>query len=97
MLSRDVEKLTDISSFIVPFAKENGNANVVLKTYAGDVSNTENLLKALKQIDAGFGALEVVLYNAAVIRRARVGEVTEEELVEEFRVYSIRLTKYYTP
>jgi NADP-dependent 3-hydroxy acid dehydrogenase YdfG len=41
LLSRDVQKLTEIASFIVPTAKENGNANVVLKTYAGDVSKPE--------------------------------------------------------
>lgn len=87
LLSRNVEKLSEISSFILPVAKENGNANVVLKTYAGDVSKTENLLKALKQIEVDFGAPEVVLYNAAVIRMTRIGEATEEELVEEFKVY----------
>jgi NAD(P)-dependent dehydrogenase (short-subunit alcohol dehydrogenase family) len=94
LLSRDVKKLTETASFIVPVAKENGNANVILKVYAGDVSNTESLLKALKQIEVDFGAPEVVLYNAAVIRRARIGEVTEEELVEEFKVYPFLPFKY---
>jgi NAD(P)-dependent dehydrogenase (short-subunit alcohol dehydrogenase family) len=86
LLSRDVRKLTETAGFIVPFAKENGNANVVLKTYEGDVSKAENLLKALKQIEADFGPPEVVLYNAAVVKWARIGDVTEEELVEEFKV-----------
>jgi len=95
LLSRDAKKLTEISSFIVPVAKENGNANVTLKTYAGDVSNTESLLKALKQIEVDFGAPEVVLYNAAVIRWVRVGEATEEELVQEFKVYPISLVQIY--
>jgi len=96
LLSRNVKKLTKTASFIVPFAKENGNANVVLKTYAADVSNTESLLKALKQIEVDFGAPEVVLYNASVVRWVRVGEATEEELVEEFKVCHITHVQIYT-
>ena len=94
LISRDVSKLTKTASFIVPFAEENGNANVVLKTYAGDVSNPENLVKVLKQIEFDFGAPEVVLYNAAVIRFARIGDVSEEELLEEFKVCQISMFAY---
>ena len=57
LLSCDVKKIAKTASFMKPFAKENFNVKIMLNPYPGDVSNTEGLFKALKEIEFDFGAI----------------------------------------
>jgi hypothetical protein len=86
LISRSLSRLSEDVNLVLQRAKESGNSDAIVKAYVGDVLNPENITSILKQIEADLGAPEVVVYNAAVISRGGLGDFTEEELVEEFKV-----------
>jgi len=86
LISRSLSRLSEDVNLILQRVKESGNSDAIVKAYAGDVSNPENITSILKQIEADLGVPEVVVYNAAVISRGGLGDFTEEGLVEEFKV-----------
>ncbi len=73
------------------------HSNVVVKTYAADVSIPENLAAALQKVEADFGAPEVVLYNGTRISAAKLSswdEWSEADLIYDFKVNSLPITTF---
>jgi NAD(P)-dependent dehydrogenase (short-subunit alcohol dehydrogenase family) len=88
LLSRNIKRLQKEVSQVLAAASDS-NKDVVVKAYAGDVASPASLMHALKQIEADFGAPEVVLYNGSRISGASISawdELTEEDLVDQFKV-----------
>lgn len=54
--------------------------------YAADVADTASLTRALADVQEKFGAVDVLIYNAAFMSGGRASELTAAEAVEHFRV-----------
>ncbi|UKZ77059.1 putative secondary metabolism biosynthetic enzyme [Trichoderma virens FT-333] len=67
------------------------NGNVTVKTYSTDVIDPVKFTATLKQISQDLGAVEVVLYNAAIVAESRHIEVTDEELIRDFMISTVAL------
>jgi short-subunit dehydrogenase len=67
------------------------NGNVTVKTYSTDVIDPAKFTATLKQISQDLGTVEVVLYNAAIVAESRHLEVTDEELIRDFKISTIAL------
>jgi len=54
--------------------------------YAADVSDTDSLTKMFTDVQNQFGAVDVLIYNAAFMTGGRASEISAAEAVEHFRV-----------
>ena len=54
--------------------------------HAADVADTESLTRALVDVQEKFGAVDVLIYNAAFMSGGRASELTAAEAVEHFRI-----------
>jgi NAD(P)-dependent dehydrogenase (short-subunit alcohol dehydrogenase family) len=88
LLSRNAERLRqDAKDGGLPVGTD--GTNIVVKTYAADVTIPDSLNSALREIEADFGAPEVVVYNGARVSLASMSNWdswTEEDMVTDFRV-----------
>jgi NAD(P)-dependent dehydrogenase (short-subunit alcohol dehydrogenase family) len=88
LLSRNAERLRqDAKDGGLPIGA--GATNIIVKAYAADVTIPDNLNRALRQVEADFGAPEVVVYNGARVSTASLSNWdtwTEEDMVMDFRV-----------
>ena len=55
-------------------------------THAADVSDTDSLTKMFADVQNQFGAVDVLIYNAAFMRGGRASELSAAEAVEHFKV-----------
>ena len=55
-------------------------------THAADVSDTDSLTKFFTDVQNQFGAVDVLIYNAAFMTGGRASEISAAEAVEHFRV-----------
>ncbi|KAH6606922.1 hypothetical protein Trco_006075 [Trichoderma cornu-damae] len=69
-----------------------GNGNVTVKTYSTDILDSAKFVATLNQIDQDLGNPEVVLFNAALVMESRHLEVTDEELLRDFKVSTVALS-----
>jgi len=67
------------------------DGNVTVKTYSTDVIDPAKFTETLKQISQDLGTVEVVLYNAAIVAESRHIEVSDEELIRDFKISTIAL------
>ncbi|KAL7943423.1 NAD(P)-binding protein [Trichoderma barbatum] len=67
------------------------NGNVTVKTYSTDVIDPAKFTETLKRISQDLGTVEVVLYNAAIVAESRHIEVSDEELIRDFKISTIAL------
>lgn len=63
-----------------------GAENATVKTYSADVTDTEAYTAILNQITADLGPPECVFYNAALVRGSRLLEVSDEDLIFDYKV-----------
>lgn len=61
-------------------------ANIEAHAYVADAEHAPSLVDALTKIHNDLGPVDVLVYNAAVIRRGGPFDVGVEQLVREFRV-----------
>ncbi|MBQ6006629.1 MAG: SDR family oxidoreductase [Selenomonadaceae bacterium] len=55
-------------------------------THAADVSDTESLTKLFSDVQERFGAVDVLIYNAAFMSGGRASQITSVEATEHFKV-----------
>jgi len=55
-------------------------------THAADVADTNSLTKMFADVQNQFGAVDVLIYNAAFMTGGRASEISAAEAVEHFRV-----------
>ena len=55
-------------------------------THAADVSDTNSLTKMFSDVQNQFGAVDVLIYNAAFMAGGRASEISAAEAVEHFKV-----------
>ncbi|RFU75742.1 hypothetical protein TARUN_6501 [Trichoderma arundinaceum] len=67
------------------------NGNVIVKTYSTDILDPEKFNATLKQINQDLGTPEVVLFNAALVMESRHMEVSDEELLRDFKISTVAL------
>ena len=68
-----------------------GAPSATVKTCSADVTNERSLKPALERAVSDVGAPEVVLYNAARIINANIGEYSAEDIIHDFRVPNLGL------
>jgi NADP-dependent 3-hydroxy acid dehydrogenase YdfG len=68
------------------FVEGLGVAGINARAYPADAENAASLQDALKAIEHDLGAIDVVVYNAAVLKPGGPLDVGIEQLVREFRV-----------
>lgn len=79
LLARDPNRLA-------PLAKERNNLGLEACCYAADASKPESLTAAFENIRSEHGAIEVLVYNAAVLTAGFPTELTVKDLMEHFLV-----------
>jgi NAD(P)-dependent dehydrogenase (short-subunit alcohol dehydrogenase family) len=86
LLARNAERLkTDIAAI----KKVNPDARV--EAYTANTGDNVMLLKALQQVEKELGAPEVVLFNAARIAPAMIGEESVENILDDFKNMNLGL------
>ena len=55
-------------------------------THAADVSDTASLTKLFADVQERFGAVDVLIYNAAFMKGGRASEISAAEAIEHFKV-----------
>ena len=55
-------------------------------THAADVSDTESLTKLFADVQEKFGAVDVMIYNAAFMQGGRASELSAAESIDHFKV-----------
>ena len=55
-------------------------------TYAADVSDTESLTKLFTDVQEKYGAVDVLIYNAAFMQGGRASELSAAESIDHFKV-----------
>ncbi|KAK1242366.1 hypothetical protein MKX07_000352 [Trichoderma sp. CBMAI-0711] len=76
------------------------DGNITVKTYSTDVIDPAQFTTTLKQISQDLGTIEVILYNAAIVSQSRHFQVTDDELIRDFKISTIALnnvTKWAIP
>ncbi|KAL6867080.1 NAD(P)-binding protein [Trichoderma novae-zelandiae] len=71
--------------------KSAANGNVTVKAYSTDVIDPAQFTATLKRIGQDLGTIEVALYNAAVVSESRHLQVTDEELLRDFKISVLAL------
>ncbi|PTB66203.1 NAD(P)-binding protein [Trichoderma citrinoviride] len=71
--------------------KSAANDNITVKTYSTDVVDPGRFTSTLKQISQDLGTIEVVLYNAAIVSKSHHLQVTDDELIRDFKLSTIAL------
>lgn len=61
-------------------------ANVVVKTYSVDITDSEKLKTTLEQVEIDLGPPEVVFFNAARVLPSTLLETSDDEMVYDFKV-----------
>jgi len=88
LLSRNAERLRqDAKDGGLPIGAD--EKKIIIKTYAADVTIPDSLNSALREVEADFGAPEVVVYNGArvsVVSLSNWDNWTEEDMVTDFRI-----------
>lgn len=67
-------------------ASELRDQSIEAYTVAADASKPESITEAFQAIREQHGTPDVLLYNAAVISRATISTLDEQQLIEEFKV-----------
>ncbi|WP_201003225.1 SDR family NAD(P)-dependent oxidoreductase [Paenibacillus glycanilyticus] len=67
-------------------ARELRDQSIEVFTVSADASKSESVAQAFGVIREQYGTPDVLLYNAAVISRATVSALEEEQLIEDFKV-----------
>ncbi|KAM0252374.1 hypothetical protein ACHAQJ_007757 [Trichoderma viride] len=67
------------------------NGNATVKTYSTDILEPAKFLATLNQINQDLGTVEVVLFNAAIVAESRLLEVSDDELLRDFKISTIAL------
>ena len=78
LMSRSLDKLTEYEKLL--------SGSAAVKSFSADASSTESLTKALQEVKDTFGTLDVLIYNAAMLRSTDLMSVTAEELLQDYRV-----------
>jgi NAD(P)-dependent dehydrogenase (short-subunit alcohol dehydrogenase family) len=79
LIARRPEALTE-------YANTLAQAGVVAKGYSADVADARSLIHAFQQIQSQMGHPSVLVYNAAVMQEADPLTLSEETLVQDFKV-----------
>ncbi|MEO6685651.1 MAG: SDR family NAD(P)-dependent oxidoreductase [Dyadobacter sp.] len=79
LVSRNADNL---QQFVDALAKD----NIVAKSFTGDVGNAESLKNTISAIRENFPKIDVVHYNAAVVKMKNILDETVESLTEDFKV-----------
>ncbi|MDQ0200338.1 SDR family NAD(P)-dependent oxidoreductase [Neobacillus ginsengisoli] len=56
------------------------------KGFSGDVSSPESLKTAIDSVIKTYGKVDVLLYNAAVLKPGKPTELTADDLINEFKI-----------
>jgi NAD(P)-dependent dehydrogenase (short-subunit alcohol dehydrogenase family) len=83
LISRNAERLKEDAKTVKSNSKR---ADLQVKIYAVDVEDVLALEKTLRRVEHDLGSPEVVLYNAARLRKSKFGEIPAKELTEDFQV-----------
>jgi NAD(P)-dependent dehydrogenase (short-subunit alcohol dehydrogenase family) len=87
LISRNAERLAEDAKTVREQAgKEAGRRELTVKVYAVDVADVLALEKTLRQVVHDLGPPEVVVYNAARLRKSKFGEEAARGLTEDFQV-----------
>lgn len=68
------------------FVSELAENNIVAHGFAADASDSAALVAAFDQIKANMGDVDVLVYNAAVIRQEKPASLDPEDLIADFQV-----------
>ncbi|WP_141504952.1 SDR family NAD(P)-dependent oxidoreductase [Paenibacillus luteus] len=68
------------------YTKELNELGIEAHSLTADASDPASLATAFETINKQYGAPDVLVYNAAVISRFKPTELTEKQLLEEFKV-----------
>jgi len=82
LISRNAERLKEDASKV----QEAGGPAVRVETFAVDIGDSQRFQQTLHQIHKSMGSPEVVLWNAARIAMATIGEEDPELLLSDFKV-----------
>ncbi|KAL7819487.1 NAD(P)-binding protein [Trichoderma aethiopicum] len=99
LVARNPTQLDKDAESVKSAANNNFN-NIIVKTYSTDVIDPAQFTTTLKQISQDLGTVEVVLYNAALVSNSRHLEVTDDELIRDFKISTVALnnvTKWAMP
>lgn len=67
------------------------SGNVTVKTYPTDVLDPAKFTTTLAQINKDLGTVEFVLFNAAIVAESHHMEVSDDELLRDFKISTIAL------
>lgn len=90
LVARNPVQLEKDAAFVVNAA----NGNVTVKTYSTDIIDPARFVATLNQINEDLGTPEVVLFNAAMVVESRHLEVTDDELIRDFKISTISLNNF---
>jgi len=87
LVARNTTQLEKDATFVT--SASNGNATV--KTYSTDVLDPAKFTTTLAQINKDLGTVEFVLFNAAIVAESSHQEVSDDELLRDFKISTIAL------
>lgn len=73
------------------FVTSASNGNAIVKTYSTDVLDPAKFITTLAQINKDLGTVEFVLFNAAIVAESSHLEVSDDELLRDFKISTIAL------
>lgn len=82
LLSRNAQRLEQDGATV-----RKANSDVKVKTYPVDVGDHVALSQVLESVVTDVGAPEVVYFNAANVEPSRIGEVSREYMLENFKAF----------
>jgi NAD(P)-dependent dehydrogenase (short-subunit alcohol dehydrogenase family) len=94
LISRNAERLKEDAKTVKENAGKEVGRDLTVKVYAVDVVDVLALEKTLRQVEHDLGPPEVVVYNAARLRKSKFGEESVRGLTEDFQVgisYPLRI------
>src|ERR1700722_7427585 len=86
LISRNADRLKSDVAAVTAAATESKRSDVTVKPYAVDVSDTPSLEQVLRQVVEELGKPEVVVYNAAALRKGNFFKTTDEDVNTDFKV-----------
>ena len=86
LFSRSASNLSQDAAFVT-----SGAPSVSVKTYPADVTDHTALAAALEKAVSDLGAPEVVVYNAARIKRGTIGQYSPDDILEDFKIPNLGL------
>lgn len=87
LVARNPTQLEKDAAFVT--SASSGNATV--KTYSTDVLDPAKFTTTLAQISKDLGTVEFVLFNAAIVAESSHQEVSDDELLRDFKISTIAL------